>query len=174
MSGTSVDGIDVALVEIAGTGFSLEIEVIGFQEIPFPDSVRDEVLGVSDEIVATSRVSQLHFLLGRLFGTAVVETCERSGIPTSDLDLIGCHGQTIYHQANPSALCGFEVCSTLQIGESACVARAAGVPVVSDFRTADIAAGGHGAPLVPFADYLLFQDPKINRVALRYSCGRGR
>ena len=166
MSGTSVDGIDVALVEVTGTRLAIEIKVVGFHDIPFPDGVRDEVLDVSDSVVATSRVSQLHFLLGKLFGTAVVEACERSDIGTSDLDLIGCHGQTIYHQADASDLCGFEVCSTLQIGEAASIARAAGVPVISDFRTADIAAGGHGAPLVPFADYLLFRDSKINRVAL--------
>lgn len=166
MSGTSVDGIDVALVEIEGAGLGLKLEVVAFQEIPFPSGVREEVLGVSDAVVATSRISQLHHLLGKLFGTAVVEACERSGIQAIAVDLVGSHGQTIYHQADSSPLCGFEVRSTLQIGEPALIASAASAPVVSDFRTADIAAGGQGAPLVPFADYLLFRDASLNRVAL--------
>lgn len=166
MSGTSVDGIDVALVEIDGNGFSLEIDVLGFHEVLFPESVRAEVLSVSDATVATSRISQLHFLLGELFGAAVLEACQRSGISANHVELIGSHGQTIYHQADPADLCGFQVSSTLQIGEPARIARAAGAAVVSDFRSADIAAGGHGAPLVPFADYLLFRDSRINRVAL--------
>lgn len=166
MSGTSVDGIDVALVDIEGAGLDLKLEVVAFHEVPFPSGVRDEVLSVSDAVVATSRVSQLHHLLGRLFGSAVVEACERSGIRASKVGLVGSHGQTIYHQADSSPLCGFEVCSTLQIGEPALIASATTAPVVSDFRTADIAAGGHGAPLVPFADYLLFRDSRLNRVAL--------
>ena len=166
MSGTSVDGIDVALVEIRGSDLSAAVKVAGFHEIPFPDGVRDEVLAVSDAVVATSRVSQLHFLLGRMFGEAVIEACERSRISSSEVDLVGCHGQTIYHQALPEPLHGHDVSSTLQIGEPACIARATGAPVVSDFRTADIAAGGQGAPLVPFVDCLLLRDPQINRVAL--------
>ena len=166
MSGTSVDGIDVALVEIRGSDLSATVNVAGFHEIPFPDGVRGEVLAVSDAVVATSRVSQLHFLLGRLFGEAVIEACERSGIGPSEVGLVGCHGQTIYHQALPAPLHGRQVSSTLQIGEPACIARAAGAPVVSDFRTADIAAGGQGAPLVPFVDCLLLRDPQVSRVAL--------
>lgn len=166
MSGTSVDAIDVALVEIRGEGFSLEVDLVGFHQIPFPPGVREEVLGTSDAIVATSRISQLNFLLGRLFGQAVIEACEHAGVSAQALDLVGSHGQTIYHQADPAGLFGFRVSSTMQIGEPACIARVVGKPVVADFRPADIAAGGHGAPLVPFADFLLFRHPTINRVAL--------
>ena len=166
MSGTSVDSIDVALAEICGIGLSADVDVVGFHEIPFPEGVRDEVLKVSEEAVGADRVSQLNFLLGRLFGEAVVEACERSGVPLDTLDLVGCHGQTICHQADPLPLCGFDVCSTLQIGEPSWIAHAAGVPVVSDFRKADIAAGGQGAPLVPYADFLLFRDSQASRVAL--------
>ncbi len=166
MSGTSVDGIDIALVELRGKGFSLDVKLVGFHEIPFPDGVREEVLCVSDAVVATARISQLDFLLGQLFGEALLQACERSGVPARDLDLVGSHGQTIYHQADVAPLCGFQVSSTLQIGEPACIARAAGVPVVADFRPADIAAGGQGAPLVPFVDYVLFRHHTMNRVAL--------
>ncbi len=166
MSGTSVDGIDVALVEIVGQGFDLEIKPVGFRESPFPDCVREEILAVSDATVAMSRISQLNFLLGRLFGEAVLQACEHAGLQVSDLDLIGSHGQTIYHQGCASGLCGFEIASTMQIGEPACIARIAGAPVVADFRPADMAAGGSGAPLVPFADYLLFRHRERSRVAL--------
>ncbi len=166
MSGTSVDAIDVALVEISGAGSSLVVQLVCFEEIPFPEGVREEVLGVSNAVVATSRISQLNFMLGRLFGEAVLETCGRSGVTVQELDLVGSHGQTIYHQAAPTRLRGFQVSSTMQIGEPACIALVVGKPVVADFRPADVAAGGHGAPLVPFLDFVLFRDPKINRVAL--------
>lgn len=166
MSGTSVDGIDVAIVKIGGESFDLKIEPVGFRESPFPAGVREEVLAVSDTTVAMSRISQLNFLLGRLFGEAVLDACEHASVPVSDLDLIGSHGQTIYHQGRASSLFGFEVASTMQIGEPACIARIAGAPVVADFRPSDMAAGGVGAPLVPFADYLLFRHRVRSRVAL--------
>ncbi len=166
MSGTSVDGIDVALVELNGARFSLDVRPLAFWEIPFPEGVREEVLSVSDAISSTSRISQLNFLLGQIFGDAVLQACARSGIAASQLDLVGSHGQTIYHQGESAVLCGIEVSSTLQIGEAACIARACGTPVVSDFRPADIAAGGEGAPLVPYVDYLLFRHQTINRIAL--------
>lgn len=166
MSGTSVDGIDVALVEITGSGLSSRPELVAFCEIPFPDGVREAVLEISDGTTETSRVSQLHFLLGKLFGAAVIEACRKSGLSVERVGLVGCHGQTIHHQASPSDICGFEVRSTLQIGEPACISRVVGAPVVSDFRTADLVAGGQGAPLVPFADYLLFRNTGRGRVAL--------
>lgn len=166
MSGTSVDAIDVALVDLSGVPPSLRSRSIAYHEIPFPDPVRAEVLAVSDAVVATSRISRLNFLLGRLFGEAVVEACDRSGVAMSDLDLVGSHGQTIYHQGEPERWQGFDVASTLQIGEAACIAGACGVPVISDFRPADIAAGGVGAPLVPYVDYLLFRDDMASRVVL--------
>ena len=166
MSGTSVDGIDVALVRIEGEGLSLSVEVVGFEEVEFPPGVRDEVLQVSSAMVSASQISQLNFLLGRIFGEALEAVCMRTGISVSDLELVGSHGQTIYHQAEPSRMCGYPVSSTMQIGEPTCIARAVGAPVVSDFRSADIAVGGQGAPLVPFADFLLFRHPTVNRVAL--------
>ena len=166
MSGTSVDAIDVALVEITGEGESMSLNLLGFHEVGVPDEVRREILGVSDAIVAVSRVSQLNFLLGRLYGYAVLEACNAAGLDASELDLVGSHGQTIFHQASPANLCGFDLSSTMQIGEPACIARVVGTAVVADFRPADIAAGGLGAPLVPFADYLLYRHPEVNRVAL--------
>lgn len=166
MTGTSVDGIDVALVRIGGEGFDVSVDVLGSHEIGFPPGLREEVLAVSDATVATSRISQLHFLVGQLLGEAVLEACSRSGLAVGDLDLVGSHGQTVYHQADRADVCGFPVRSTLQIGSPACIARAARAPVVSDFRSADLAAGGLGAPLVPFFDYLLLRDPAVSRTAL--------
>lgn len=166
MSGTSVDGIDVALVELSGEAAALRCRLVSYHEIPFPDPVRDEVLAVSDAVVATSRISQLDFLLGELFGQAVIEACDRAAVAVSQLGLVGSHGQTIYHQGERERWHGFEIASTLQIGEAACIARACGVPVVSDFRPSDIAAGGIGAPLVPYVDYLLFRSAVTSRVVL--------
>ena len=166
MSGTSVDAIDVAVVDVTGEGLGLDIEVVGFHATPFPAGVREEVLKVCDGMASAARISQLNFLLGEIFAGALREACEHTGVSMERLELVGSHGQTIHHQADPAPLCGFQVASTLQIGEPACIARSAGVPVVANFRVADVAAGGHGAPLVPFVDYLLFRHDTVNRVAL--------
>ncbi len=166
MSGTSVDGIDVALVEIAGEGFGMRVETRAFHEQAYPTGVRKAILAVSNAQTHTSHISQLNFLLGRLFGNAIVEACRASGIAATDLDLVGSHGQTIYHQPTGSELAAHTVCSTLQIGEPAMIAEITRVPVVADFRPADVAAGGQGAPLVPYVDYLLYRDAERGRVAL--------
>ena len=166
MSGTSVDGIDVALVEIEGSGFEQTVAPQAFHSFPYQAEVREAVLAVSNAETHTSQISQLHFLLGQLYGDAVAETCRLSGVSLDLLELVGCHGQTIYHQPTASRLAGREVASTLQIGEPALIAERTGAPVVADFRPADIAAGGQGAPLVPYVDYLLYRDEKRGRVAL--------
>lgn len=166
MSGTSLDGIDVALVEISGEGFSQEVKPVAFRSVPYPRGVAQAVLGISNAEAQTGRLSQLNFLLGKLFGEAVVETCRHEGIPLEQLELVGSHGQTIYHQAVSSDVCGFQVASTLQIGEPALIAEQTRTAVVADFRPADMAAGGQGAPLVPYVDYLLYRDAELNRVAL--------
>ena len=166
MSGTSVDAIDVAFVEISGDGRGTEVEVVGFQEIPFPEGVREEVFGACDGMASGARISQLNSLLGVLFAEAIRQASELTGVSLKNLELVGSHGQTIYHQAEPTDLCGYPVASSLQIGEPAQIARVTGVPVVANFRTADIAAGGQGAPLVPFVDFLLFGHGTVSRVAL--------
>jgi anhydro-N-acetylmuramic acid kinase len=149
MSGTSLDGIDVAIVEIAGR----RISTIGFESTPYSGEVRRAILRVSNTTAATAEISRLNFRLGELYARAVQRACRRYG----PVELIGCHGQTIYHEGGAS---------TLQIGEAAVVAERTGVPVVSDFRPRDIAAGGQGAPLVAFADCLLFGHPRRTRIAL--------
>ena len=149
MSGTSLDGIDVAIVEIHGR----RVSTVGFQSTPYSAEVRRAILAVSNTTTTTREISRLNFLLGELYGRAVLRACRRYG----PVELIGCHGQTIYHEGGVS---------TLQIGEAAVIAERTGVPVVSDFRPRDIAAGGQGAPLVPFVDCLLFGGSRRTRIAL--------
>jgi anhydro-N-acetylmuramic acid kinase len=163
MSGTSLDGIDVAIVDIGGhTG----AKTLVFCSIPYPRRVREALLGVSNADTHTASISRLNFLLGELYAEAVEETCRRGGIPLGSVGLIGCHGQTIFHEGAPVRFLRRHVASTMQIGEAAVIAERTGIPVVSDFRPRDIAAGGHGAPLVPLVDYRLYHDRRLGRVAL--------
>jgi anhydro-N-acetylmuramic acid kinase len=149
MSGTSLDGIDVAIVEIAGR----HIETIGFQSTPYSAATRAAILAVSDAATHTAAISRLNFQLGELYARAVVRAVRRFGL----VKLVGCHGQTIYHEG---------ASNTLQIGEAAVIAERTRLPVVSNFRARDIAAGGQGAPLVPYVDYLLFRHRTRTRIAL--------
>lgn len=145
MSGTSLDGIDVAIVEIIGR----RIRTMGFRSTPYPRVTRLALLGELD----AARISRLNFYLGELYANAVIKAIKLFG----PVDLIGCHGQTIFHEGGAN---------TLQIGEAAVLAERTGVPVVSNFRARDIAAGGEGAPLVPYVDFLLFRHATRTRVAL--------
>jgi anhydro-N-acetylmuramic acid kinase len=152
MSGTSLDGIDVAIVDINRR----RIQTVAHSTTPYSPATRKRILGAA----TPAQISRLNFELGELYAKAVVAGCRRSAVPLESVELIGCHGQTIYHKG------GGRNRNTLQIGEAAVIAERLGIPVVSDFRTRDIAAGGQGAPLVPFVDYLLFASAKVNRVAL--------
>jgi anhydro-N-acetylmuramic acid kinase len=163
MSGTSADGINVALVDIAGRGFRTRFRLLAHYEFPFSVSVRKKILSVMDARSArVADLSQLNFLLGELYAGAVLQAKKRSRI--AKLDLVGCHGQTIYHHGEPTLYLGHKIASTWQTGEGAVVAARVGAPVVSDFRTADMAAGGKGAPLVPYLDYLLYRDRRVGRI----------
>jgi len=166
MSGTSVDGIDVAFAEITGQGSHLSAKTVAFSEIPFQYGIREQVLAVSDADVSTAAISQTHYLLGQVFAKALVIATRQAGLELAELDLVGCHGQTVYHQGEPALLCGRPVSSTMQLGEAAFIAQASGSPVVSDFRAGDIASGGQGAPIVPYVDYMLLRHNTLNRVAL--------
>ena len=163
MSGTSADGIDVALVQIAGRSATLE----NFAALPFPPRVRDAILKLGEgRAVTTGEISQLNFLLGEIFAHAALTACRKFKVWPSKIAVIGSHGQTVFHQGVPSQFCGRAVASTLQIGEPSVIAARTGITTVGDFRPADMAAGGQGAPLVPFVDFLLYRDARIGRVAL--------
>ncbi|MBI2818094.1 MAG: anhydro-N-acetylmuramic acid kinase [Acidobacteria bacterium] len=167
MSGTSADAIDAALVEITGLEWKTRIQLVGFGSVPYPPEVRRKILRIAaGAALPAAEISQLNFLLGELFARACQIVCRRSRVPMDRLRLIGSHGQTIYHQPGATSFCGVPVRSTLQIGDPSVIAARTGVTTVGDFRPADMAAGGQGAPLVPFFDYLLYRHPKIGRVVL--------
>jgi anhydro-N-acetylmuramic acid kinase len=161
MSGTSADGIDVALVRLLGRGFRTRLELLRHEHYPFPAPVRRTILEVMNATAAVSDLARLNFLLGELYAAAIRRTRQRARVAT---DLIGCHGQTIYHQGEAKLYLGRRLAATWQTGEGAVIAARCGVPVVSDFRPADMARGGQGAPLVPFADYLLYRHSRHGRL----------
>jgi anhydro-N-acetylmuramic acid kinase len=177
MSGTSADGIDVALVRIIDqpadsrnvTGKRARvyprhtITLLGHAEFPYPSRVRAAVLAAMNASrTSVAELSRLNVLLGELYADAVLAAQRRFRVKA---DLIGCHGQTLYHQGEPRRFLGRSIATTWQTGEAAVIAARVGVPVVSDFRPADMAAGGKGAPLVPYLDYLWLRDDRIGRIA---------
>src|SRR3989338_7771097 len=170
MSGTSADGIDVALVRVIGRGRNLRARLERFCTFPYSAAARRAVLRVANAnhqaVVSVAEISQLHFLLGELYAEAVRRACRRFRVSLKRIDLIGCHGQTVYHQPARERFAGRRIASTMQLGEAQVLAERTGIPVVSNFRPRDLAAGGQGAPLVPFVDYLLYCHPRRGRVAL--------
>jgi len=161
MSGTSADGIDVALVRLLGRGFRTRLELLAHEHYVYPAAVRRTLLEVMNGRASVADLARLNFLLGELYAEAVLETQRRAG---TTCDLVGCHGQTIYHQGEAAPYLGRKLAVTWQTGEAAVLAARCGVPVISDFRPADMAAGGKGAPLVPFLDYLLYRHRLRGRI----------
>jgi anhydro-N-acetylmuramic acid kinase len=167
MSGTSADGIDVALAKISGAPPNLNAKLLNHASINFPPAIRKEILRVAEQQPITAgELSQLNFRLGEVFAEAAQTACQRFRIATKKIALIGSHGQTIFHQGPPVPCLGRPTASTLQIGEASIIAARTGITTVADFRPADIASGGQGAPLVPYADYLLYRHPTLGRVSL--------
>ena len=186
MSGTSADGIDVALVRMdeAGVGTNADsgkkskrtnprqkkialhprMKFLGHAEFPYPADVRRRILlSMNSPQVSVADLARLNFLLGELYAEAVIAAQKKLRLKA---ELVGCHGQTLYHQGVAAPFLGRKLAVTWQTGEGAVVAARTGLPVVSDFRPADMAAGGKGAPLVPYLDYLLYRDPNVGRIAL--------
>ena len=164
MSGTSADGINVALVQLSARGRGRpRPTLLAHEEYPFPAPVRRAILEMMNaELARVADLARLNFLLGELYAEAVAKTARKHRVK---LDLVGCHGQTLYHQGMAQRFLRRKLAVTWQTGEGAVIAARLSVPVVSDFRTADVAAGGKGAPLVPFLDYFLYRDQHLARIA---------
>jgi anhydro-N-acetylmuramic acid kinase len=164
MSGTSADGINVALVQLSARGRGRPRHtLLAHEEYPFPAPVRRAILEMTNaELARVADLARLNFLLGELYAEAVAKTARKHRLK---LDLVGCHGQTLYHQGMAQRFLRRKLAVTWQTGEGAVIAARLSVPVVSDFRTADMAAGGKGAPLVPFLDYFLYRDQHLARIA---------
>ena len=192
MSGTSVDGIDAAIVEIAGYGLETDVELLAFETFRFPSGVPQRILALCHpDTGRVDDICEMNFYIGHLFAEAVKHVLHKSGMSANDIDLIGSHGQTIHHlpkdisadlqigqgeknakgkasvqTASETIFCHRQKMSknpifkksTLQIGEPAVIAHETGIPTIADFRVADMAAGGQGAPLVSYPDYLLFRN----------------
>jgi anhydro-N-acetylmuramic acid kinase len=158
MSGTSADAIDVALAKISGAPPHLSSQLLKHTSINFPQAIRKEILRVAEQQpISAGDLSQLNFRLGEVFAGAASTACKRFRILTKKIALIGSHGQTIFHQGKPVPHLGRPTASTLQLGEASIIAARTNITTVADFRPADIALGGQGAPLVPYADYLLYR-----------------
>ena len=161
MSGTSVDGVDAALVEISGTDSEPKVKLLAFENKPYPPQVREKIFSLFTPANATvDKVGYMNFLLGEIYAKSALSVIEKAGMKLEEIDVIGSHGQTIWHAPIPESPDGIPVAYTVQIGEGSVIAERTGILTVSDFRVADMAAGGQGAPLVPFSEYLLYRREK--------------
>ena len=164
ISGTSVDGIDVAVVRIDGHAREARVELLAFATVPYPDAVRAELLRLyDDQRNAVARLCSLNVLVGHCFAEAAATVLDETGIDPARIAVVGSHGQTVWHQPEAAPDDALITPSTLQIGEPAVIAARLGVPVMADFRVADMAVGGQGAPLAPYLDWAIFSDPALNR-----------
>lgn len=158
MSGTSVDGIDAALVALEDKDSGPKATLLAFKNTPYPPAIRDKIFALFDSSSATvDKLGYMNFLLGEYFAAAALAVIKEAGIKARDVNFIASHGQTVWHAPQADHSDGYPIRCTVQIGEGAVIAERTGIPTVSDFRVADMAAGGQGAPLVPFTEYLLYR-----------------
>ncbi len=165
ISGTSADGIDAALVRITGAGRGAAIDLLAFESYPYPPEIRAELMALyaPDAPHAIARLCSLNLIVGGLFADAALAVCALGGVAPGDLHVVGSHGQTVWHQPEPETHLPLSIRSTLQIGDAATLAARVGAPVISDLRSADIAAGGHGAPLAAYFDWVVLSHPEWAR-----------
>lgn len=156
MSGTSADAIDTALCHISGAPPAIEIRVLQALTFPYPEGFQQWILDCADpNLTGVDEICRLNVELGTLFAQAVMQTIEAAGLTSADIDLIGSHGQTLWHHVDDKG----RAHSTLQISEAAVIAQQTGITTISNFRPRDIAAGGQGAPLTAYLDWLLLRHP---------------
>ncbi|MBR6163292.1 anhydro-N-acetylmuramic acid kinase [bacterium] len=157
MSGTSIDSVDALMVKIFD---DLSFEIVDNYSLSYPSEVRNMIFKTVDNKSDVSEVCSLNFLLGQLFAQAVNELLQKTDMKKEEIDFISSHGQTVFHIPEKKNFCGFNISSTLQLGDISVISHLTGIKTVGDFRTKDMAAGGQGAPLVPFADEILFKKDK--------------
>lgn len=157
MSGTSVDGIDAVLVKIDENGINTKVDMLAFENYSYPEEIRQRIFTLfNPKTSSVDQICHMNFLLGNVFAEAAWKIIKKAGLEPKDVDLIGSHGQTIYHLPELVQDTGYQLRSTLQIGEPSVIAERTGIITVADFRVRDVAALGQGAPLVPYSELLLY------------------
>ena len=165
ISGTSADGVSAVATEITGSGTSTRIRILHSMTNPYPPELRRAVFGLfSPETSTVEKICVMNFVLGEFFAESALKLMSYAGLEPREVDLIGSHGQTVQHLPSWREIAGYKVRSTLQVGEPAIIAERTGVPTVADFRKADVAAGGEGAPLTPYLDYIMHRHPTRSRI----------
>ncbi len=167
MSGTSVDSVDAVLVRVQGSGTATKYKELAFVSHPFPRGVKESVIGISHPGCGTvDALCTMNIVLAHVFADAVHAVATKADVSAASIDLIGSHGQTVHHMPAEQKVFGKKIRSTLQLGDPSTIAKLTGIPTVGDFRTADMALGGEGAPLVPYFDYIAFRSKTKKRALL--------
>jgi anhydro-N-acetylmuramic acid kinase len=167
ISGTSADGIDAALVRIRGKGTATRVQLLAYETYPYPKGLRELIL--ANSLPGTGTVDllcRLNILCAHMFADAVKKLTRAARIPLSRIDFIGSHGQTVHHLPHPYRMFGKTIRATLQIGDPSTIAQLTGIPTVGDFRVADMAVGGQGAPLAPYFDFIVGRSRTKHRLLL--------
>ncbi|MEM6326800.1 MAG: anhydro-N-acetylmuramic acid kinase [Bacteroidota bacterium] len=164
MSGTSLDGVDAAIVRLSGSGRDVQIETLGFASEPYDADLRERLAAQVEASTSDVRgLAVLHAALAERFAEVTRAALDTAGLTPADLDLVGSHGQTVQHVPEAETVGGYAIRATLQIGDPTRLAARLGAPVVADVRSADVALGGQGAPLAPYLDDCLFAHPTETR-----------
>lgn len=167
LSGTSVDGIDVILLNISGSGMNTVVKVIDFETYKYPEDLKELILKNSvEQSSSVADISRLNVILGKIFAESALKICYKNKIKPEKVSFIGSHGQTIHHLPDGKQVAGYSLKSTFQIGDPSIIANLTGITTVGDFRIADCAFGGDGAPLVPYFDFIMFRSKKLNRALI--------
>lgn len=167
MSGTSVDGVDAALVKILDSGWQTHLELLRFITFPYPPGCKEKILEISTPgRGSVEDICRMHVVIGEVFAEAALTLIREAGLSPQQIDLIGSHGQTVQHLPNEIEMFGHKIRATLQLGEPSVISKRTGIITVADFRPADLALGGQGAPLIPYFDFILFRSSEKNRALL--------
>jgi len=167
MSGTSCDGLDIALIEISENGIDTKFKFITGKSVPYTLLQKNAIQKlISSRIISINDISQLNFYLPQIWSEMVTSFLKENNLDPSQIDLIGSHGQTVWHQPEKIEFVDQSICSTLQISDPSVLAQLIGITTVGDFRVADVALGGQGAPLIPYFDWIFFNQFKKNIISV--------